>query len=378
MIKDNYCSAVYKGLYVQKDSDTEFRLAACCVNKPGNLVDVVDFVNNAELKKLRSDFDQGLRPDSCRECWTREDNGIPSSREKKIEWRSDTSPTAVELTTLHYNVPPLCNAKCITCNPNLSSAWAAEEAKFQPDVAHKRVFNIIRHAPVELKLDLTQLQEIYFNGGEPMLSKDINLMLHEIKLQQGTLEHVHLQINTNCSIWPSDEDIELWSQCGTISILCSIEAVGQQFEYIRYPLNWQEVSANVKKFATIMPKQNLIMCMLVPNIGIHNVLEYGKLLDWFDTLQNDHPGHRTYNINPMMTGGYLELTNVSKDLKNMILEHLGDDPRLDVIRGFIENTSSAEDNQAWIRYLETKIDSRRNLNWRETFPLLSQLESKLQ
>ena len=27
MIKDNYCSAVYKGLYIQKDSDTEFRLA---------------------------------------------------------------------------------------------------------------------------------------------------------------------------------------------------------------------------------------------------------------------------------------------------------------------------------------------------------------
>ena len=117
--------------------------------------------------------------------------------------------------------------------------------------------------------------------------------------------------------------------------------------------------------------------MLVPNIGIHNVLEYGKLLDWFDTLQNNHPGHQTYNINPMMTGGHLELTNASEKLKRMILEHLGDDPRLGVIRGFIENTSSAEDNQSWIRYLETTIDCRRNLNWRETFPLLSQLESKL-
>jgi len=378
MIKDNYCSAVYKGLYIQKDSDTEFRLAACCVNKPGSPVDVVDFVNNAELKKLRSDFDQGLRPDSCRECWSLEDKGIRSPRAEKMEWHGDTSPTAVELATLHYNVPPLCNAKCITCGPDLSSAWAAEEAKFQPDVIGNRVFNIIRHAPVELKLDLTQLHLVYFNGGEPMLSKDINLVLKEIKLQRQTLEHVHLQINTNCSVWPSEEDIELWTQCGIVSIICSIEAVGQQFEYIRYPLNWKEVSTNVKKFATIKPKHQLIMCKLVPNIGIHNVLEYGKLLDWFDTLPNDYPGYKTYDINPMLTCGPLALTNVSKNLKQMILDSLGDDPRLDIIREFIENTDSAEDNRSWIDYLETKIDYRRNLNWRETFPLLSQLESKLQ
>ena len=378
MIKDNYCSAVYKGLYVQKDSDTEFRLAACCVNKPGSLVGVVDFVNNAELKKLRSDFDQGLRPDSCRECWTREDKGIRSPRADKMAWHGDTSPTAVELATLHYNVPPLCNAKCITCGPDLSSAWAAEIAKLYPNMPGNRVFNIIRHAPVELKLDLTQLYLVYFNGGEPMLSKDINLVLNEIKLQQGTLDMIHLQINTNCSIWPSEEDIELWSQCGKISLMCSIEAVGQQFEYIRYPLNWQEVSANVKKFATIAPKHMPIMCVLVPNIGIHNVLEYGKLLDWFDTLENDHPGHKTYDINPMLTGGPLALTNASENLKQMMLDSLSNDSRLDVIRKFIQNTESTGDNQSWIDYLETTIDYRRNLNWRETFPLLSQLESKLQ
>lgn len=374
MIKDNYCSAVYKGLYVQKDSDTEFRLAACCVNKPGSLVDVVDFVNNAELKKLRSDFDQGLRPDSCRECWDREDRGIRSPRADKMDWHGDTAPTAVELTSLHYNVPPLCNAKCITCGPDLSSAWAAENAKFHPTIIGNRVFNIIRHAPVELKLDLTQLYLVYFNGGEPMLSKDINLVLNEIKLQQGTLDMIHLQINTNCSVWPSEEDLELWSQCGKISLMCSIEAVQEQFEYIRYPLNWQEVSTNIKKFATIKPKHTPIMCMLVPNIGIHNVLEYGKLLDWFDTLQNDH---KTYDINPMLTAGPLALTNASEKLKQMMLDSLGDDPRLDVIRRFIENTDNTGDNQGdWIDYLETTIDFRRNLNWRKTFPLLSQLEQK--
>ena len=376
MIKDNYCSAVYKGLYVQKDSDTEFRLAACCVNKPGSLVDVVDFVKNAELKKLRSDFDQGLRPDSCRGCWTLEDRGISSPRMTK-QWHGNSEPTAIELTTLHYNVPPLCNAKCITCGPELSSAWAAEEAKFRPEVSVKRVFNIIRHAPVELKLDLTQLHLLYFNGGEPMLSKDIELVLQEIKLQQGTLERIHLQINTNCSIWPSDDDIELWSQCGKISLMCSIEAVQEQFEYIRYPLSWQEVLANVKKFTTIKAKDMPLWCTIVPNIGIHNVLEYGKLLDWFDTLENKHSNFQSYYINPMLTSGRLALTNVSKDLKNMILEHLGDDPRLDVIRGYIENTNSAVDNQLWIHHLEATIDCRRNLNWRETFPLLSQLESKL-
>lgn len=374
MIKDNYCSAVYKGLYVQKDSDTEFRLAACCVNKTGSPVDVVDFVNNEELKKLRSDFDQGLRPDSCRICWDREDKGIRSPRADKMKWHGDTDPTAVELTLLHYNVPPLCNAKCITCGPNLSSAWAAEDAKFRPGSVNKRVFSVIRHAPVELKLDLTKLYQVYFNGGEPMLSKDVGLTLQEIKSQQGTLEHVHLQINTNGSIWPSDQDVELWSQCGKISLMCSIEAVQEQFEYIRYPLNWQEVSANVKKFTTIKSKDMPLWCAIVPNIGIHNVLEYEKLLNWFDTLESNES--QSYYINPMLTMGQLDLSNASSKLKHMILEQLGPDPRLDVIRDFVKNTPSAEDNRAWIQYLETMIDRRRNLNWRETFPLLSQLEQQ--
>lgn len=267
---------------------------------------------------------------------------------------------------LNYNVSPLCNAKCITCNSSLSSSWAAEDEKFGQVQSNFRSFNQIRHTDIDLfNIDFRSLRLAYFNGGEPFLSQDINKVLSAVKQQQGTLAQLGLSITTNASIMPKPEDVVLWNECRDITIVCSLEAVGPAFNYIRYPLDWDQVSHNVQNFHRIFPRLKTIL--ITPNVGVHNALEYPALVNWFESLDKS----ANYEIKPGLTYGYLAFDQASESVKQALLDQLGNDPRYQTIRDYIQSSQTAKTDHVWQQHLAW-IDQRRNLNWRQSLSKLAQ------
>jgi molybdenum cofactor biosynthesis enzyme MoaA len=223
-----------------------------------------------------------------------------------------------------------------------------------------------------LNLDYSKLKQIYFNGGEPFLSKDVSEMLTKIKEQKGTLSDIGLVISTNGSIMPASKDIQLWNECQAITFLCSIEAVGPQFEYIRYPLKWDEVSQNLVNFTKLFTTKFTLT--LSPNVGIHNVLEYPKLVEWVNQLKTT--ATTEVQLRPSMTfGPKLSFGTSSSTLKNCFLQSLPDGPDYETVRSYIANSKNGPDSfkNNWVTWLN-EMDRRRNLNWRETFPGLVGLE----
>jgi molybdenum cofactor biosynthesis enzyme MoaA len=269
---------------------------------------------------------------------------------------------------MHYNVAPLCNAKCITCGSHFSSAWAAEDEKFNTVGVSFRSFNNIRKSDPEFNADFSKLRQIYFNGGEPFLSTDIDRILTKVKEQQGSLDELGLVVNTNCSIMPTREELALWNECKSISLICSVEAVSSQFEYIRYPLSWAEVSHNVANFGSLFDKPLTIF--IVPNLGVHNALEFYKLVDWVNSLKQNNT---TYILNPELTVGNLSFDEVSASVKDRMLEIIPTGTEFQKLRAFIQNSTNSNNSQ-WIKWLD-EMDYRRRINWRETFPILHQLAS---
>jgi wyosine [tRNA(Phe)-imidazoG37] synthetase (radical SAM superfamily) len=273
---------------------------------------------------------------------------------------------------MHYNVPPLCNAKCITCGSHYSSAWASEDEKFNVKFTEKRNFNQIVKSDPQLNLDYRKLRQIYFNGGEPFLSKDVSEMLTKIKEQKGTLSDIGLVISTNGSIMPASKDIQLWNECSAVTFLCSIDAVGPQFEYIRYPLKWDEVSQNLVNFTKLFTTKFTLT--LSPNVGIHNVLEYPKLVEWVNQLKTTTATEVL--LRPSMTfGPRLAFSTSSSTLKDCFLQSLPDGPDYETVRSYVANSGNGPDGfkNKWVTWLD-EMDRRRNLNWRETFPGLVGLE----
>lgn len=365
MTQSNYCAAIYKGLYVSAESNNQAKISACCVNQTGPATSVIDFHKDVYLTNQREEFNKGNRPSNCDFCWRKEDAGLSSRRERSIIKPSE-DPYEVELLTMHYNVAPLCNAKCITCGSQWSSAWAAEDEKFNTVGVDFRSFNQIRKSDPEFNVDFSKLTQIYFNGGEPFLSTDVNRILTKVKEQQGSLDKLSLVVNTNCSIMPTKKDVALWNKCKSISLICSVEAVGAQFEYIRYPLSWDEVSHNVDNFGSLFDKQLVIN--ISPNLGVHNALEFDNLVNWFNGLAQDNT---TYILNPELTVGTLSFDTVSADVKAAMLEIIPTGQQFDKLRLFVQ-TSTNGNNSRWINTLNN-IDYRRGLNWAEVFPELSRL-----
>ena len=372
MTLSNYCAAIYKGIFISNEANNNARVSSCCINTLGPETSIIDFENNPYLVEQRQKFDAGEKPSSCKQCWSLEDIGINSRRSWSIKHLPDQDPLKVELIEMHYNVPPLCNAKCITCGSHYSSLWAAEDEKFNIQNFKKRSFNQITKSEPQLNLDYRKLKQIYFNGGEPFLSKDVSEVLTKVKEQKGTLSDIGLVISTNGSIMPASKDIELWNECQAVTFLCSIEAVGSQFEYIRYPLKWDEVSQNVANFTKLFTTKFTLT--ISPNLGVQNILEYPKLVEWVNQLKATVTTEVL--LRPSMTvGPKLSLSATSSILKDFFLQSLPHGPDYDIVKLYIANSKNCPDNikSDWVNWLY-EIDRRRGLDWRKTFPGLVGLE----
>jgi sulfatase maturation enzyme AslB (radical SAM superfamily) len=179
-------------------------------------------------------------------------------------------------------------------------------------------------------MDLSKLRHVHFNGGEPLLSKEHVEFLKEIPNKQ----QVSLNYNTNATILPDKDLLDLWSKFKLVQLDFSIDDIGARFEYQRYPAKWNQVTHNLQWFIDNAPHN----CMFAVNtaVGILNQLNLDNLNAWLK--QNFHTSRFTDPIEhrQQLTWGTLALT--------------------------------APMDQA-IKFLNA-CDARRGTNWQETFPEL--------
>jgi len=366
MTQDIYCGRIYKSLYIEKNNNGEIGISPCCVS-PAQIVDVINFYEDKNLNYYRSTNQENIKIKACEYCWNAENIGINGYRVKTNNL-DQAGPLDVRLTHLDYNVTPICNAKCIVCSSHYSSSWAAEDKKFNQAGGTRSVNNILK-SKYPISLDLTTLSRIYFNGGEPFLTDDLEIMLTEIEKQQSGLHKVKVEINTNGSVFPSEKQIELIKKSKKCILRVSIDAIEEQFEYIRYPLIWKDVCENIVKMANISPKIQIIIC---PNVGVHNILEVKKIEDWTKELRNRVANSVELNFHP--TVGSLSLKNVSSNLKIEIQKNIStNNPS---ILQMLENLPYQLYDTTWTSWL-SNIDRRRTLDWKDTFKLLASLYEKV-
>lgn len=165
------------------------------------------------------------------------------------------SPVKIKLATSN-----LCNGQCVTCNSTLSSAWAALEGKSSQykslDVAG-------------LTIEWEKVVSLSFVGGEPLLEKK-NFAILEKLLDAGN-SNCFISIVTNGSIELTESQKNTLSQFNKLNICLSIDGVGNAFEYMRYPLQWDRLLTNLELFKTIAEVS--VSCM-ISNLNIYYYSEY--------------------------------------------------------------------------------------------------------
>ena len=357
-------------MYVEKISQDKVKISACCVNDLGPETNIIDFDNDLHLQSQRELVRSHQSVPGCGRCnnnpttYTLRDSAISHFQETPVDL------TQPRLTKLDWNVDPICNARCIQCSSHFSSAWAAE------DVAHGKIIDVrltnsTRHNSVAESIDVSQLTSIYFNGGEPMLSKEPSEFLRRIE-QTGNISALNLSFNTNGSIRPSAEFMELAAKCGSVVVNFSIDATGPAFEYIRNPLNWETVEQNICWWneQDIPNIKFNIACVL----GTFNIDIAEDTYDWYKNMSQTYKKMNGFTIQPCY--GILALDYTSTKLKQIWAEkYTGDNYIHSTIRSMLEKSPSAQDNTSWQQRLKL-IDNRRNLDWTTCLPKLHEALKK--
>jgi hypothetical protein len=323
------CIDAFKNLNISTQRNA-LQISPCCL-VPARRTDTIDFVNNAHLNRTRQFWKGGEFAPGCVACKQVEENNGRSRRQDSNAWYQEHgyNDTTVELIRIDYWTGDTCNLRCAICTPENSSSWK-EELKY---TAHP----ITKEAAVNRvwkELDLYKLQFIHFNGGEPLLNKEHVNFLKEIPEKKKVV----INYNTNATIRPSQDLLDLWAEFKTVRIDFSIDDVEERFEYQRYPAKWNQVTENLQWFVDACSTN----CMFAVNtsVGVLNYSNLPNLALWLNK-------------------------NFNKNRVSDPIEH-----RQQPVTGLFALDNYAANSGDVIKFLDD-CDARRGTNWRFTFPELA-------
>jgi MoaA/NifB/PqqE/SkfB family radical SAM enzyme len=363
---DNWCPEIYRGLFVDRFNQDQLKIAPCCAA----LVSIEDsdnfsFETSPYLTKLREQFDRGDRPVECNYCWKAEACGGESRRKTAINFYqvSHEDKNKVILEGIDYNSTWACNLACVMCGPSCSSSWATDLNLTKSKL--KKLGRLYRNNNNILeKLDLSHVKKIHFNGGEPLLNNDQNVML--LKLEQvGILKNIQISYNTNGTIKPSTDTKALWNKAKVVILWFSIDAVEQAFEYIRQPAKWDQVSKNLLNMKEVMPSN--VMFGFNITVGSHNIFELEKLITWIqENLATSRDGYK--NLVSWQLAYRFDPKYLTKEAKLEAIKYLTPIESFTSLASYLTSTLDIESNNSWIELLDT-IDARRNTNWKQALQI---------
>lgn len=279
------CFMANHAIYIQRYPNGKHAVSPCCIADNSEPTDQpINFNNDPYLTEIRESLQNGIQHPACHQCWKLEEKGGESRRLNANDIHQDFILDG--LMAIDYNVLPICNAKCIICNPTFSSIWATDTGAWE-------IKDIVKTNHDHLEgLDLSKIVRIYFNGGEPLLTNEHLVLLRKVN-------NAIVFYNTNGSCYPSEETIELWKKQKYVSLGFSIDAVGENFNRIRERLDWAQVSNNILKIHQELDVG--IECSYT--LGGHNIYDLEPTIEWFsqiiDVKKHFHvhyvsPGHELY------------------------------------------------------------------------------------
>lgn len=347
-------------MYVEPFNQDQVRVAPCCQAAASDeSIHDFDFYSNSTLQKIRQQIDNNQQPYQCQRCWKAEATGSHSRRQSMLDEYHLKSPnTNIELKSLDINVTWACNLACVMCGPNWSSTWAKELDVRTKDRALLGRQSRQRNPFID-QLDLTEIKRVHFNGGEPLINHDHYDVLCRLQ-QAGVLNQTAISYNTNGTQYPDDAVIDLWQQAKLVKIYFSIDAIGDQFEYIRWPADWSQVNANIVQMREHMPSN--VMFGINATVGCYNVFEVGAVWDWFDKTISTNRELDPSDFNWQFANSF-DVSMLTVPARIAAIEYL---KQYSVFQGVINHLQSTDlvPSTDWIDKFDT-IDQRRHTNWRD-------------
>ena len=255
-----------------------------------------------------------------------------------------------------------CNQACVYCIPALSSKWAQELG-----VKVKSKKEAMRDVKDFVFENITNLQNVYLAGGEPMLMKE---NLEFLKLLKEKNPECMIRVNTNLSTTETGI-FDLLVSFRNVHWIVSVEATGQEYEYIRHHGSWNDFQKNLMVIKNLEHKISFNM--------LHFILNYESLFDCVDHFGDLGFHDNSFIIGPLYSPIHMNLLNLPRTTVDRVIKKI--QQRLDknpvgYLKNSYENLIAYYSTTPWKKDIDnfikqTKIrDDRRGTNCSEIFPQL--------
>lgn len=270
--------------WIELHINTLGQLKTCCAqfdfleeNKGASFREVF---NGKNFRAIREQFLAGQTPKVCAACVQAEANGMSYKTVKSKQWTSfapevlapENQDKIFPVRFLDVRFGNLCNFTCRTCDSDNSSRWQ------KIDAVVGRNTTVVERVEKGVLLDqiysvLDEVEEIYFAGGEPLLSEEHYLVLEEIIRRNRT--NIKITYNTNLSLLSSHgrDVVDLWKKLDQVIIYPSIDSIGPQGEYIRSGFKWVQFEENFNKVKNYIGGLHSVL-------SVYNVFSISEMIMW--------------------------------------------------------------------------------------------------
>jgi organic radical activating enzyme len=324
---------------------------------------------NYDIEKIKSNMLEGKRPSECQKCWNLEEQGLQSDRQLKnsaLDWiwdrdiqfiKQDAEQGKNSILILKLLTSYTCNATCVICSDLVSSSWSQLNHRINPAIPIRRS-TFVDIELVKQKVNFAELKMLSIIGGEPLYEKkNFELLEHMLELGNDT---VFLSMVTNGSVALTDHQKIVLSKFKNINFCISIDGTGPVFEYMRFPLKWQDLLNNLKFFRQIT--NNVSSNYTLTNL---NVLYHNQTVEWFNKNQipySNYPIYRPIWLQPRV-------------LPESVKLHLKEILNATDFDTYIGSIHTDQDQQNWEECLKqlAQQDTAKGIRWQDYLPELYEL-----
>ena len=260
----------------------------CCMSDSdivyGNLNDnsLEEIWNNEKYKKLRKNMLNEKESPECTRCYEMEKSNIWTLRKNTNKYyishwdrvettQDDGSVEEVNMGYMDIRVSNICNFRCRTCGPELSSAWYEDHSKLygQPP-ENPKMMNIANNEKFwnELQPLLLTVEEACWAGGEPIITEEHYKILDF--WIENKMKDVRLRYTTNFSnlYFKKKSILDYWNSFNDVRIAASLDGMGKRGELIRAGTEWDVIEDNRRQMIKECPD---VYFEITPTVSIMNV-----------------------------------------------------------------------------------------------------------
>jgi organic radical activating enzyme len=341
----------------------------------------LELFHGPAMTAIREEMLAGERPQACNTCWKMEDRGGTSYRIFSVAPDdTDFNVTNPRLQCIDLSLGENCNLRCRMCLPGLSNKlrhdykyfaenkldtsgingfeWERDKQSFNQisflentgPASHNETYFWNSNEQWQNILDnIHNLREIKATGGEPTIVQPF-LQFLDKAIEVDAAKNIHLNFHTNATKFTNSLVKKMLQFKGAPSLNLSIDSVGKNYEYIRYPMKWKSLEKSLDnlmaKFDENDRKLNLFPTIVLSVLNAHYIPD---LYEWYKE-------HILHNDTVESCSFFVDL--IWPDEKFINVKFLTKDIKLDLISKFriLSDDDGNTMIQHAIKYLEENLD----------------------